>query len=148
MLLRRRLVVVGAGTALGLLALAASAESARAPKAFTVQLLSRNDSTMTGTARFVPRGKKSFVVIVRVQGGPPGGPDGYMAHIHTGPCSIEPTFERPRIAYGLNNVKRGFSRTTTRHSLARYRRGKYSLNVHEPTEPFRPIACGDLPRRF
>jgi hypothetical protein len=155
MALERRLAAaLGAGVALGLAvfaggaSLASGAESVRAPRAFTVQLLSRNDSDMTGTARFVPRGKRSFVVVVTVQGGPGGGAYGYMAHIHTGPCSKEPTIDRPRIAEGLHNVKGNRSRTTVRHSLARYRRAKYSLNVHEPSGQYRPIACGDLPRRF
>jgi hypothetical protein len=124
------------------------AESARAPRAFTVKLLPRNGSDMRGTARFVPGGKASFAVVIRVQGGPGGGSYGYMAHIHTGPCSKEPTIERPRIDEGLNNVIASRSRTIVRHSLARYRRGKYSLNVHEPAGQYRPIACGNLPRRF
>jgi hypothetical protein len=148
-----RFAAAGAGIVLcvaGLVggSVARGAESVRAPRAFTVQLLPRNASDMTGTARFVPRTKRSFVVIVRVQGGPGGGSYGYMAHVHTGPCSIEPTIERPRIADGLNNVIGNRSRTTIKHSLARYRRGKHSLNVHEPGGQYGVIACGDLPRRF
>jgi hypothetical protein len=149
-----KLAVLGAAVGLGLAAFAggaspaSGAESVRAPRAFTVQLLSRNGSDLTGKARFVPRGKRSFVVLITVQGGPGGGSYGYMAHVHTGPCSIEPTIERPRIADGLNNVMRNRSRTTVKHSLARYRRGKHSLNVHEPNAPYGVLACGDLPRRF
>jgi hypothetical protein len=148
-----RLAALGVGALLCLVGFigataARGAESVRAPRAFTVQLLPRHESDMTGTARFVPRGKRSFVVIIRVRGGPGGGSYGYMAHVHTGPCSVEPTFERPRIADGLNNVIGNRSRTTIRHSLARYRRGKHSLNVHEPGGQYGVIACGDLPRRF
>lgn len=124
------------------------ADTARAPRAFTVQLLSRNGSDMTGTARFVPRGKRSFVVVVKVEGGPGGGYTGYPAHVHTGPCSLEPTAQRPRIKYGLNYVTAGRSRTVVSRSLAVLRRGAHSLNVHEPSGALRPIACGDLPRRF
>jgi hypothetical protein len=154
MSVERRLAVLGAGVTLGLAALAGGAslaggaETVRAPRAFTVQLLSRNGSDMTGTVRFVPRGKRSFWALVRVSGGPGAPSTGYPAHVHTGPCSIEPTFERPRIYDGLNNVINGRSRTTVHHSLGRYRRGKFSVNVHEPNGVLRPMACGDLPRRF
>ncbi len=148
---RRRLAALAAAIALGLLALsvagplATGADTVRAPRAFTVKLLSRNGSDMTGTARFVPQGKRRFVVIVTVTGGPGGS---YPAHVHRGPCSIEPTYSNPRIEDGLYNVNRGRSRTTLYHSLATFRRGKYSLNVHDPTPAGTVLACGDLPRRF
>lgn len=145
-----------AAAALGTVAAAAAtaglatpdAESVRAPRAFTVQLLSRNGSDMAGTARFVPRGKRSFVVVVTVTGGPGEGGTGYPAHLHYGPCSREPTFANPRIEYGLNYVRSGRARTTVKLRLASLRRGRHSLNVHEPSGAFRPFACGDLPRRF
>ncbi len=130
-------------------ALAASgADNARAPRAFTVQLKSRNGSDMTGTVRFVPRTKRSFVAVVSVTGGPGEGATGYPAHVHTGPCSREPTFANPRIEYGLNYVRRGRSRTIVNRNLAVFRRGTHSINVHEPSGALRPMACGDLPRRF
>ncbi len=134
---------LGAGVAYG--TIPSSNEQGRAPRAFTVQLLPRNGFDMTGKARFVPRAKRSFWVTVTAQGGPGGS---YMAHVHTGPCSKEPTFANPRLWNGLNNVVNGRSRTLVRGSLAQYRRGKYSLNVHEPGGELRPMACGDLPRRF
>lgn len=153
---RRTVCAAAATVALGTTvaataALAGSDEStARAPKAFTVQLTSRNGSNMVGTARFVPRGKKSFVVVVTVTGGPGESTTGYPAHVHYGPCSREPTFANPRIEYGLNYVRSGRSRTTVknRNGLRVFRSGRHSLNVHEPTGGLRAIACADLPRRF
>lgn len=127
---------------------ASDSESVRAPRPFTVQLLSRNGSDMTGTVRFVPRSKRSFVAVVTVRGGPGESATGYPAHVHTGPCSREPTFANPRIKYGLNYVRRGRSRTIVNRTLAVFRRGTHSINVHEPAGAFRPMACGDLPRRF
>lgn len=128
--------------------LARGAETVRAPRAFTVQLLPRNGSDMKGTARFVPRGKRSFYVVLAVQGGPGGGSI-HLAHVHTGPCSREPTFANPRIKDPLRSVSSGVrSRTLVTHPLAQYRRGKHSVNVHEVSGDLRPIACGDLPRRF
>lgn len=126
---------------------ASDAESVRAPRPFTVQLLSRNGSDMTGTARFIPRGRRSFVVVVRVTGGPGESTTGYPAHLHYGPCSREPTFANPRIESGLLYVRGGRSRTTIRRGLASLRRGRHSINVHEPTGGLRPMACGDVPRR-
>lgn len=137
----------GVAAILGGASLASGAEAVRAPRAFTVKLLPRNGFETSGAARFVPRTKRSFLVVITVQGAPAA--DGsYMAHVHTGPCSREPTFANPRIWNGLNNVVNGRSRTVVRGPLAQYRRAKYSLNVHEQGGEFRPIACGDLPRRF
>ena len=127
---------------------ASDSESVRAPRAFTVQLLSRNGSDMVGTARFVPRGPRSFYVVVRITGGPGETSTGYPAHLHYGPCSREPTFANPRIEYGLNYVRSGRSRTIVRLRLASLRRGRHSINVHEPSGGLRPMACGDVPRRF
>lgn len=151
----RSTLIVGLAAVGGLAAIlmtgafaASGADNARAPRAFTVQLVSRNGSNMTGTARFVPRGPRSFVVVVTVRGGPGGGPTGYPAHVHTGPCSKEPTFANPRIRFGLVYVRSGRSRTIVNRSLAVFRRRVHSLNVHEPSGALRPMACGDLPLRF
>jgi hypothetical protein len=70
-----------------------------------------------------------------------------LAHIHTGPCSNEPTFSNPRIWRSLNDVVDGRSQTTldtvTLHEL---QSESSSINVHDLIHGNRPLVCGDIPR--
>jgi hypothetical protein len=69
------------------------------------------------------------------------------AHIHTGPCSQEPTFQNPRIWAGLNDVDDGRSQTTVDTvTLKELQSESASINVHDPPHNLRPLVCGDIPR--
>ena len=69
------------------------------------------------------------------------------AHIHTGPCSDEPTFRNPRIWAGLTEVINGASETTISvATLPELRAEPSSINVHDPHNDLRPMVCGDIPR--
>ena len=74
-------------------------------------------------------------------------PGTLMAHIHTGPCSDEPTASNPRIWATLTDVIDGRSETTvnivTLHEL---QSESSSINVHDPTHANRALVCADIPR--
>ena len=70
-----------------------------------------------------------------------------LAHIHSGPCSKEPTWTNPRIWAGLSDVVDGRSETTVDIvTLSELRSEKASINVHDPDHNQRPLVCGDIPR--
>jgi hypothetical protein len=70
-----------------------------------------------------------------------------MAHIHTGPCSKEPTMSNPRIWASLYEVVDGHSETPTNVvTLKELEAEPASINVHDPNHTQRPLVCGDLPR--
>jgi hypothetical protein len=76
-----------------------------------------------------------------------GAKDSLPAHIHTGPCSDEPTFKNPRIWASLDNVVDGGSKTTVNVvTLAELRSESASINVHDPEHGLRGLVCGDIPR--
>jgi hypothetical protein len=100
-------------------------------------------SAVTGTAVLTPAGAEMKVTLTldkRV-------PLRLMAHIHTGPCSDEPTASNPRVWASLDDVVDGRSETTvnvvTLHEL---QSETSSINVHDPTHANRPLVCGDIPR--
>ena len=67
------------------------------------------------------------------------------AHIHTGPCSDEPTMRNPRIWAGLTEVIDGRSESVvTVATLDELRAEGASLNVHDPHHDLRPMVCGDI----
>jgi hypothetical protein len=74
-------------------------------------------------------------------------PDTLLAHIHTGPCSDEPTMTNPRIWANLSEVMDGRSETTVNVvTLPELRSESASINVHDPDHNQRPLVCGDIPR--
>ena len=48
----------------------------------------------------------------------------------------------------LETVQKGLSDSTvTGVSMSARTTGTYSVNVHEPAQPYEVVACGDIPRR-
>ena len=75
------------------------------------------------------------------------GTDTLPAHIHTGPCSDEPTATNPRIWANLTDVIGGRSETTVNVvTLPELRAEPASINVHDPHHALRALVCGDIPR--
>jgi hypothetical protein len=71
-----------------------------------------------------------------------------MAHIHTGPCSDEPTFDNPRIWAILDDVVKGTSKTFVNVvTLKELQSEPASINVHDPDHNQRPLVCADIPQR-
>jgi len=100
-------------------------------------------SGASGTARLVQNGDE-LAVTLTLKG---GGSVAHLAHIHTGPCSKEPTFRNPRIWVGLTDVVRGHSESVvTLASLHDVQAESASINVHDPDNGNRPLVCGDIPR--
>jgi hypothetical protein len=109
--------------------------------AVVLKLNEKRGSGVSGTAT-LRRVVKGVRVVVRLSEPVPGS---LPAHIHTGPCSREPTFANPRIWRSLNYVVGGRSATTVGTTLKTLRARRFSINVHDP-ESLLPIACGDIPR--
>ncbi len=111
-------------------------------EALEIPLEPAHRSGVSGTARLV-QGREGLIVMVklgkRVTHTLP-------AHIHTGPCSDEPTMRNPRIWAGLTEVIDGRSETTiTVATLPELRSESSSINVHDPHHDLRPLVCGDIP---
>jgi hypothetical protein len=74
--------------------------------------------------------------------------DTLLAHIHTGPCSDEPTFDNPRIWANLEDVVKGTSKTLVNVvTLKELQSEPASINVHDPNHNQRPLVCADIPQR-
>jgi hypothetical protein len=70
-----------------------------------------------------------------------------LAHIHTGPCTDEPTLRNPRIWANLDDLIDGRSKTIVNVvTLAELQSEPASINVHDPDHNQRPLVCGDIPR--
>jgi hypothetical protein len=122
-------------------AVAATRQAAAAP--VKVRLKPSHHSGVTGTATFVPAGDGVKVTLALDK--PIRGP--LLAHVHTGPCSHEPTMTKPRIWVGLTDVVDGRSQTTEDlATLQEFEAEPTSVNVHDPDHANRPLVCGDLPR--
>ena len=99
---------------------------------------------MSGTARLVPGAKDDMTVTLTLD---KRGDDSLPAHIHTGPCSQEPTLQNPRIWANLDNVEGGGSKTLVNVvTLAELRSEGASINVHDPEHGLRALVCADIPR--
>ena len=71
-----------------------------------------------------------------------------LTHIHTGPCSDEPTWDNPRIWANLTDVVDGRSETEIHvATIADLQAEGASINIHDPDHNQRPLLCGDIPRR-
>jgi hypothetical protein len=108
-----------------------------------IALKPAHHSGVTGTARLVP-GAKDLTVTLTLDKGVKGT---LPAHIHTGPCSDEPTFKNPRIWANLDELVDGRSETTVNVvTLAELEAEPASINVHDPEHDLRALVCGDIPR--
>ena len=108
-----------------------------------VALKPRHGATVTGTAVLVPGVEDMSVKLelgkrVRLT---------LPAHIHTGPCSDEPTAKNPRIWANLTDVVDGRSETTVNVvALGELQAETSSINIHDPSHGNRALVCGDIPR--
>ena len=97
-----------------------------------IALKPAHHSGVTGTATLVPGSadmKVTLTLSKRVQAT-------LLAHVHTGPCSKEPTYSNPRIWANLNDVVDGGSETTVNVvTLKELQSESSSINVHDPTTP-------------
>lgn len=120
---------------------AAARPAASAP--LEIALRPAHRSGVSATATLIPAGENLKVTLKLSK--PVEGT--VLAHIHTGPCSKEPTLRNPRISATLTDVVDGRSETTvalvTLHEL---QSESSSINVHDPAHANRPLACGDIPR--
>ena len=120
---------------------AAARRAASAP--LEIPLKPSHHSGVSGTAKLVP-GLKGLKVTLELSEPVEGS---LLAHIHTGPCSDEPTMSNPRIWASLTEVIEGRSETTVDLvTLDELRAESSSINVHDPDHANRPLVCGDIPR--
>ena len=107
-----------------------------------IALKPKHRAPATGTAMLAPAGANlevTLAVDTRV-------PGTLLAHIHTGPCSDEPTYSNPRIWANLTDVIDGGSETTVNVlTLKELQSETSSINVHDPTHGNRTLVCGDIP---
>jgi hypothetical protein len=135
------LAVVGCGGQADEPKPAAARRAASAP--IQVALKPAHHSGVSGTATLAP-GPKGLKVTVKLSKPVKGS---LLAHIHTGPCSDEPTMSNPRIWASLTEVIDGSSETTVDlMTLDDLRAESTSINVHDPKHANRPLVCGDIPR--
>jgi hypothetical protein len=104
----------------------------------TVQLSQQNGSHQSGSATLVQKG--SDVLVTLTMTGIPSGP-AEPAHIHAGNCSKL----NPAPKYPLTNATNGSTTTTIQNvQLASLLGGHYAINVHDPHNLARYVACGDI----
>jgi hypothetical protein len=109
-----------------------------------IPLQPAHHSGVTGTATLAPDGP-NLVVVLKLD---KPVADRMYAHIHTGPCSDEPTLSNPRIWANLDDVVKGRSETTVNVvTLKELESEPASINVHDPNHNQRPLVCGDIPQR-
>lgn len=123
-------------------AAAAARPAASAP--IEIALKPEHHSGVTGTATLVPDGPNMNVTLKLSK--PMA--DTLPAHIHTGPCSDEPTATNPRIWANLNEVIKGTSKTFVNVvTLKELQSEPASINVHDPAHNLRALVCADIPQR-
>ncbi len=121
-----------------------AAAATPAPKPLEIALKPAHHSGVSGTARLVPGAKDEMTVTLTLN---KRGDDSLPAHIHTGPCSQEPTLQNPRIWASLDNVEGGGSKTLVNVvTLAELQSEGASINVHDPEHGLRALVCADIPR--
>ena len=121
----------------------AAAKPAAATAPLQIPLKPEHHSGVTGTATFVTDGPNLNVTLKLSK----RMADTLPAHIHTGPCSDEPTAENPRIWANLNEVIKGTSKTTVNVvTLKELQSEPASVNVHDPEHGLRALVCADIPR--
>jgi len=122
-------------------AAAASRPAAVAP--IEVPLKPEHHSGVTGTALLVPDGENLNVTLKLSKPIAATLP----AHIHTGPCSDEPTAANPRVWALLDDAIKGTSKTVVNTvTLKELQSEPASINVHDPDHNLRAMVCADIPR--
>jgi hypothetical protein len=120
----------------------AAAKPAAATAPLQLSLEPEHHSGVTGTATLVPDGPNLNVTLKLSK----RMADTLPAHIHTGPCSDEPTAENPRIWANLNEVIKGTSKTVVNVvTLKELQSEPASINVHDPYHGLRALVCADIP---
>ena len=128
---------------------AATAEPAAPP--VTVALREEAASGETGTATLRAIDGTSMSVVLELA--PAQVHPYYYAHIHKGTCADYRKLktaaqQEETVADELQDVRAGKSESTVyTASLEQRTTGDFSINVHQPTEGYRVVACGDIPRR-
>ena len=120
------LLLLGAGC--GGTSSSSAAEEAKSDDVY-VMLAEQNGSGGSGTARLIPLGKRTKVVLELT--GPAA--TRQQANIHAGSCDQLD----PKPAYALSEVKSGTSATTVDAKLTTLRRGSFAIDVHD-------LACGEI----
>ena len=121
---------------------AAARPAASAP--VEIPLQPAHHSGISGTATLVPDGANLNVTLKLSK--PIA--DTLLAHIHTGPCSDEPTVADPRIWANLDDVVKGTSKTVVNVvTLKELESEAASINVHDPNHNQRALVCADIPQR-
>jgi hypothetical protein len=140
-MLRNGLMALAAlGLAVSFATAAGGSTSRSATTTLVVKLNAKNGSGVSGTATVTEHAGHPRIVVtlkrpVRVRGSLP-------AHLHVGPCTIDPNFN---VQSSLTNVVNGSSVTLLKYTTwATFRAGRFSIHVHAPG--YTVIACGDVPR--
>jgi hypothetical protein len=115
----------------------------------TVELRAENGSGRSGEARLEPDGDDATRVVVTMDRGPT---KTNMSHIHNVTCDQYRAMDDVSQQLGtvedtLTSLSDGNSESKVGVPLSERATGGYAINVHEPTEPYTVIACGDIPRR-
>jgi hypothetical protein len=107
--------------------------------ALTRDLEEQNGSGISGTVELEPQSQDQIRVTIELEGDEAGA--SYPAHIHPGSCAnLDPKPEYP-----LENVQDGTSETTVDASPLEVFTGEYAVNVHDPDDTDRYVACADIP---
>ena len=118
--------------------------AAAASEPLEIALKPAHHSGVTGTAGLVPGAKDDLKVTLTLDKHVLAS---LMAHIHTGPCSDEPTVNNPRIWASLNDLIDSRLKTVVNVvTLKELQSEGASINVHDPDHGNRALACGDIPR--
>ena len=119
------------------------AAAARPAAPLEIALKPKHHALVTGTATLAPAGENMKVTLALDK----HVPGTLLAHIHTGPCSDEPTYSNPRIWANLSEVIDSRSETTVNVvTLKELQAETSSINVHDPTHDNRTLVCADIPR--
>jgi hypothetical protein len=117
--------------------------------AITVPLEDQNGSGQVDMATLQSSGQGTRVLISLRKDHSSSNP----AHIHDVTCAQYRRISNVDEQYAtvkdpLSDLRAGRSETTLGAvSLSDRTTGTYSINVHEPTYPYKAVACGDIPRR-
>ncbi len=110
--------------------------SAQSP--ITVQIQSKDNSGVSGTATLTPQGNQTRVV-VQLKGAASN--VAQPAHFHSGTCDkLDP---KPK--YPLADVVNGTSTTVVSAPVSELASGKYAINVHKSAADVKiSVACGNV----
>jgi hypothetical protein len=120
-----------------------------ASSAITVPLEQQNGSGQAGQAT-LQSSADGLRVVIRLRN---DHSSSNPAHIHDVTCAQYRRITNVDQQYAtvndpLSDLRAGRSETTLGDvSLSDRTTGTYSINVHEPTYPYKAVACGDIPRR-